>query len=126
MLLRRMTSQPSVHPATPQCSPLPGVPSFGQAWHCIHGRPQEPTPRLWIDLPIEWPVNNVGRHQRYELAPRDSTKASPMWIFQVPKEVSSEHGDIFNYQVASLTLAMIQLSGALASATADWKQVFNL
>jgi hypothetical protein len=48
-----------------------------------------------------------------------------MWIFQVPPEVIKDHNDIFNSKARSLILALIQISGAVASLAEDWAHSFE-
>ncbi len=110
-----------------RCDPLPGVPNFGQPWHCIEGphAPFGPSPSFVFKLPTMWPKDGEYKHRAYELKAKDASKSHPFWIFQVPKGVIKDHGDIFNYQAASLTLALIQISGALASVAQDWEDSFG-
>ena len=64
-------------------------------------------------------------HDQYVLTPRhDASTACLQWIFQVPPEVIADHNDIFNSRARSLTLALIQLSGAVASLARDWDDTF--
>ncbi len=48
-----------------------------------------------------------------------------MWVFQVPPEVIKDHNDIFNTKARSLILALIQISGAVASLAEDWGASFE-
>src|SRR5262249_38929345 len=102
------------------CLAVPG-PDFGQNWHCIHvpDPPQAATPSISIDLPAQERNGladlNVPHHQ-YVLTPRYGVSTPCLqWIFQVSWEVIPNHNDIFNSKARSLTLALIQISGAVAS-----------
>ena len=64
-------------------------------------------------------------HDQYELVPqRGDSTACLQWIFQVPKEVIAEHNEIFQPQPRALILALIQVSGAVASLAEDWDDTF--
>ena len=99
------------------CEPADSM-DFGQPWHCLHkDTAATPTPRFRIDLPDHDRTSGEPlTHTAYDLIPKDQTVASPFWLFNTPKEIVADHGDIFNYKAASFTLALIQLSGVLASA----------
>jgi pimeloyl-ACP methyl ester carboxylesterase len=106
-------------------------PDFGQNWHCIH-EPHPPngaaTPQIAIDLPTQERKGIADRnvpHDQYVLTPRHGASTPCLqWIFQVPPEVIADHNDIFNSKARSLTLALIQLSGAVASLARDWDDTF--
>jgi hypothetical protein len=106
------------------CKPLPGVPDFGQDWHCL--RPPSPpmanAPGFSIDLPVVSRHTTGGPiHVRYDLQPLSSTQSSSRlaWIFQVPPEIIPDHNDIFNTKSTLLMLAMMQISGAVVSLATD-------
>lgn len=87
------------------------------------------TPSIGIDLPGRerkgLDDKNV-EHTRYELAPVGATdKPHLMWVFQVPPEVIPDHNDIFNSRARELILALIQISGAVASLARDWADSFE-
>ena len=66
------------------------------------------------------------RHDRYTITPRVSPdERRLMWVFQVPGEIIGDHNDIFNSRARSLTLALIQISGAVASLAEDWAHSFE-
>jgi hypothetical protein len=104
---------------------------LGQNWHCLR-KPHPsnvPTPVIPIDLPVR-ERNGVADlavpHVRYAIAPNDSVEnAHLMWIFQVPSEVIEDHSDVFNSRAPSLVLALIQISGALASIADRWENSFE-
>ncbi|MEM9547847.1 MAG: hypothetical protein AAGA77_17825 [Bacteroidota bacterium] len=104
-------------------------PDFYQPWHCLHkdNRPGIPTPCFAIDLPDHDRSKNKDlTHTRYLLTPKERDKPSLFWSFQVPGDIIDGHSDIFNYKAASFTLALIQLSGVLASAPGDgWDANFS-
>jgi hypothetical protein len=112
------------------CNPR-GTLDLGQNWHCLR-RPQPPvaaTPAIPIDLPVR---ERNGRddlavpHTRYTITPKGSIDESHlMWVFQVPTEVIKDHNDIFNSRARSLVLALIQVSGAVASIAESWEKSFE-
>jgi hypothetical protein len=112
------------------CLGIQGAPDFGQSWHCIHvpNLPKAATPSILIDLPARERRDQNDRdveHDQYELAPqRGEWTACLQWIFQVPKEVIPDHNEIFNPKARSLILALIQISGAVASLARDWDDTF--
>ena len=55
----------------------------------------------------------------------DANERRLMWVFQVPREVIKDHNDIFNSTARSLILALIQISGAVASLAVDWGDSFE-
>ncbi|MCC7212728.1 MAG: hypothetical protein IT451_12930 [Candidatus Brocadia sp.] len=91
---------------------------FGQCWHCVR-RPVPAvteSPNFFIDLPIgERRENGTLKHMRYELHSETPHKDELAWIFQIPGELCRDHNDIFNPQMGSLVLALIQISGAVMS-----------
>jgi hypothetical protein len=48
------------------------------------------------------------------------------WIFQIPPRISAEHNDVFNNRCSLLTLALMQISGAVMSLAEDWRDSFYL
>jgi hypothetical protein len=113
-----------------QCQPR-GSLDLGQNWHCL--RRPEPlsvaSPDISIDLPTR-ERNGVSdlavSHDRYTIsAISDKTQAHLMWVFQVPPDVIKNHNDIFNFKARSLLLALIQVSGAVASIAEDWARSFE-
>jgi hypothetical protein len=115
----------------PPCLAIDG-PDFGQNWHCIHlPNPANTaaTPVIPIDLPAEerQGINHKAvKHDHYELQPQggDTTKPHLQWIFQVSRKVIKNHNDIFNSRARSLMLALIQMSGAVASLARHWDDTF--
>lgn len=104
-------------------------PDFGQPWHCLHkdaGHPS-PTPRFRIDLPDhDRSSGDSLTHTAYDLIPKKPDIPTPLWLFQTSGDVIKDHGDVFNYKAASFTLALIQMSGVLASAAGDgWAANFS-
>jgi hypothetical protein len=103
---------------------------FGQNWHCL--RFPEPanasTPHFPLDLPTRDRLGkgDVPPFARYRLVPLgDIQEARITWVFQIPPEVVSDHNDIFNSRASSLTLALIQISGAIMSLAQDWRTTFE-
>ncbi len=115
-------------PAMADC-PRADYPDFGQPWHCLHkdARNQSPTPRFRIDLPDHDRSSGEDlTHTAYDLIPKDPNTAAPFWLFQIPGEIVQDHSDIFNYKAASFTLALIQMSGVLASSAGPgWAANFS-
>jgi hypothetical protein len=113
------------------CLKKPNVPDFGQNWHCL--RKPSPligvTPAISVDLPTEGRQGvqqQMVPHARYTLTPRGNTNERRlMWVFQVPPDVIKDHNDIFNSKARSLLLALIQISGAVASLAEDWGDSFE-
>ena len=111
------------------CLPRGSI-DFGQNWHCM--RPPKnlgvPMPAFPIDLPTGprggIPVQLVP-HDRYLLTPRQPTQPHLGWVFQVPHQVIPDHNGIFNSVAASLTLGLIQLSGAVMSLATDLADTFE-
>lgn len=111
------------------CRPR-GTIDFGQNFHCLrHPEPRVgATPGMVVDLPVrermgldDWP-----EHRRYRLEPVGNIdEPEEFWNFQVLPELISDHNDIFNSRSASLTLALIQMSGAVASLAEDWEDSFE-
>ncbi|MEM1080955.1 MAG: hypothetical protein AAGH65_05170 [Pseudomonadota bacterium] len=100
------------------CAPS-GFPDFGQPWHCLHQqyRPEWITPLFRIDLPDHDRTSDQPlTHTAYELKAKQPDRPNPFWLFQVPGDIIEDHGDVFNFKAASFTLALIQISGVLASA----------
>jgi hypothetical protein len=111
------------------CEPR-GFVDHGQNWHCLRPPipPNKPTPEFAIDLPVRDRQGLEDRpdHNRYRLAPLDDgAEAQLVWIFQSPPEIIADHNDIFNSRSSSLILGLIQISGAVMSLAADWKQTFE-
>ena len=112
------------------CLGVRGVPDFGQSWHCIHEpRPaRAATPSIRVDLPTRERTDLNDRnveHVQYELAPtRGEWTPCLQWVFQVPGEVIAEHNEIFQPTPRALMLALIQISGAVASLARDWDDTF--
>jgi hypothetical protein len=105
---------------------------MGQNWHCL--RAPSPrvaaTPYIPIDLPTRERRGVADRevpHARYILEPIGGTTTRPhlTWVFQVPSTIIKDHNDIFNSRALSLTLALIQVSGAVASVAEDWGSSFE-
>ncbi len=72
---------------------------------------------FWRTLAFRW-----ARDQRSI----NQSASRTFWLFQVPGDVVRDHNDIFNYKAASFTLALIQMSGVLASAAGDgWSANFS-
>lgn len=105
-----------------------GTKDFDQAWHCVH-RPTPAkieSPMFFVDLPkTERKKGEPLEHIRYKLASKTPTQANLAWIFRMPREISKHHRDIFNFKMASLVLASIQLSGAVASLANKWIKTFE-
>lgn len=115
---------------TVACIPR-GTLDLGQNWHCLR-RPQpsmSATPSIAIDLPgreRDGVDDKNVEHIRYELAPISATdKPHLMWVFQIPPEVVPDHNDIFNSRARELILALIKISGAVASLARDWADSFE-
>jgi hypothetical protein len=113
------------------CVKQPDVRDFGQNWHCLR-RPSplnSASPAIPIDLPVRERTgvkDELVPHTRYTITPRVmTTDARLMWVFQVPPAIMKDHNDIFNSKARSLTLALIQISGAVASLAADWAHSFE-
>jgi hypothetical protein len=113
------------------CVKQPGFRDFGQNWHCLR-RPNPltgATPAIPVDLPVRERDNvadEVVPHARYTITPRvDTNQPQLMWIFQVPPEIIKDHNDIFESKPRSLILALIQISGAVASLAEDWAHSFE-
>ncbi len=104
---------------------------FGQNFHVLR-RPDPPsgscTPTMVVDLPdrlrknmADWPD-----HRRCRLSPSGQPgKAELVWSFRVPKSVVKNHNDIFNYQSASLILALMQIGGVVGSLAGEWAESFE-
>ena len=116
------------------CSPLKildGTLDLGQNWHCLR-RPLPPvaaTPAIPIDLPRR-ERNGLDDlavpHDRYTITPCGNiNEPHLMWTFQVPKAIIDGHNDIFNSGARSLVLALIQVSGAVASIAESWENSFE-
>jgi hypothetical protein len=113
------------------CNKRPNVPDFGQNWHCL----RIPTPAVGIRpaIPVDLPTRDRHGveeqevpHARYTLTPRgDANERRLLWVFQVPPAVIKDHNDIFNSKARSLILALIQVSGAVASLAEDWGDSFE-
>jgi hypothetical protein len=113
------------------CLKQPGVPDFGQNWHCLR-RPyplRGPSPALSIDLPVRernGVKDETVPHARYTIIPRvNGAEPRLMWVFQVPSEIIKDHNEVFNSKARSLILALIQISGAVASLAEDWAHSFE-
>ena len=113
-----------------QCEPA-GAVDKGQNWHCLR-RPAPndiAMPNIDIDLPTREREGLADRqvpHDRYRLSPiRNAAKPHLAWLFQVPREVTADHNDIFNSRARLLLMAMIQLSGAVMSLARDWERNFE-
>jgi len=104
-------------------------PDFGQPWHCLHkdAGHGSPTPRFRIDLPDhDRSSDDSLTHTAYDLIPKDPDTPAPFWLFQISGDVVADHSDVFNYKAASFTLALIQMSGVLASAAGHgWAANFS-
>jgi hypothetical protein len=117
--------------AQSNCIKKADVPDFGQNWHCLRA----PTPAIGMTpaIPVDLPTrdrNGVQElqvpHARYTITPRgDARERHLIWVFQVPPEIIKDHNDIFNSTARSLTLALIQISGAVASLAEDWGDSFE-
>jgi len=113
------------------CNKRPNVPDFGQNWHCL----RIPCPAIGIrpKIPVDLPASERKSvkiqevpHARYTITPRgDENERRLMWVFQVPRDVIKDHNDIFNSKARSLILALIQISGAVASLAEDWGESFE-
>ena len=115
---------------TTSCDPRNKAIDRGQNFHCL--RFPEPrigaTPTMVIDLPVrdrkglnDWPA-----HRRYRIEPiGDINDSNLFWNFQVPSELIDGHNDIFNSRSASMILALVQMSGAVASLAEDWNDSFE-
>jgi hypothetical protein len=105
-----------------------GTIDFGQPWHCVH-RPEPAiieSPTFLVDLPKDRRVKDQPLdHIRYKLAAMIPTQANLAWIFRMPNEISENHNDIFNFKIASLVLASVQISGAVASVANEWIETFE-
>lgn len=104
---------------------------FGQNWHCLR-KPTPPgaaTPSISIDLPARSRAGLSDTdvpHTRYTITPRPHVRGpAPVWVFQVSPDVIKNHNDIFDYKASSLMLALIQISGAVASLAANWARSFE-
>ena len=82
-----------------------------------------------MDLPTEERESEKQKevpHARYTIRPCvDANERRLMWVFRVPREVIKDHNDIFNSTARSLILALIQISGAVASLAANWGDSFE-
>ena len=114
------------------------VRSFGQPWHCLC-RPKPmgaDWPTFHVDLPQRARLNEDrsagAQHTRYHLTPivKNGRPAAPggdhpFWVFQVPREISADHNDIFNFRSSLLILALMQMSGAVVSLAKRLDDVFE-
>jgi hypothetical protein len=104
---------------------------LGQNWHCLRPPQQNvATPAIPIDLPSRErkDMNDVAvPHIRYTITPIQGNESRPhlMWVFQIPTELIKDHNDISNSRARSLTLALIQISGAVASLAKEWVDSFE-
>lgn len=103
---------------------------FGQNYHLL--RYPEPsfsaTPTMVVDLPVRERkgINDWPEHRRYRLKPKgENYQPELFWNFQVSPELISDHNDIFNSRSGSMILALIQMSGAVASLAQDWDDGFE-
>jgi hypothetical protein len=112
------------------CLGIQGPRDFGQNWHCIHvpHPPRAATPAILIDVPARERrdlTDRIVQHDQYALASqRGESTACLQWIFHVPQEVIPDHNTIFTSKARSLILALIQISGAVASLARDWDDTF--
>ena len=113
------------------CRKKPDVRDFGQNWHCLR-RPIPPigvSPAIPVDLPNrerKGVTDEIVPHSRYTITPRiDTNEPRLAWVFQVGPEVIKNHNDIFNSKARSLILALIQISGAVASLATDWADSYE-
>jgi len=90
--------------------------------------PKGVTPTILIDLPTRERKDQDDRdvpHDQYELVPqRGESTTCLQWIFRVPEEVIPDHNEVFIPKARSLMLALIQISGAVASLARDWDDTF--
>ena len=113
------------------CRKRPTDRDYGQNWHCL----RIPTPAVGVtpDIPVDLPVREregvdeeTVPHRRYTIMSRgDKNQARLLWVFQVGPELIKNHNDIFNSKARSLILALIQISGAVASLATDWADSFE-
>jgi hypothetical protein len=116
---------------TPNVTSQPkGFLDYGQDWHSLRAPvpAQTATPAFFIDLP-KWKRQGLAdqpEHERYKLAPlADFDTPHLAWVFQVPKEISNGHNDIFNFRARLLVMALIQISGAVMSLAEDFERNFE-
>jgi pimeloyl-ACP methyl ester carboxylesterase len=112
------------------CPPR-GEIDFGQNWHGLRlpVPPDVATPEFPIDLPARARTSLADRdpgHIRHLLTPiGDRTAEHATWVFQLPGEIVADHNDIFGYRSNTLLLALMQISGAVLSLAADWRNSFE-
>ena len=113
------------------CRKQPDFRDAGRNWHCLR-RPLPligVTPAIAVDLPVRERIgvnDEAVAHAHYMITPRgDPDALQLMWVLQMPAEVIKDHNDIFNSKARSLILALIQISGAVASLAEDWAGSFE-
>jgi len=119
----------AIEATTTTCQPRDSI-DMGQNFHCLrHPEPSlAATPTMVVDLPVrerngldDWP-----EHRRYRIEPIGNIDEPELfWNFQVSPELIGDHNDIFNSRSASMILALIQMSGAVASLAEDWEDSFE-
>jgi len=118
-------------PGRVTCTPK-NFQDLGQEWHCLRPpRPREAAmPEFEIDLPGRKRHGEQDRdgtcHVRYQIRPLDRQGEPRLaWIFQVPRELITEHNDIFNFRSNLMILALMQISGAVVSVAEQWRSSFE-
>ena len=111
------------------CPPL-GPLDFGQAWHCVRGKFDQPalTPSLAIDLPTRDRIGDESDlpFARYRLSPLgDRQRAETTWVFQLPEALVPDHNDIFNAKAREMMIGFMQISGAVMSLSQEWANTFE-
>jgi len=128
---RRLRTHVLVRESASFACPPRGFLDLGQNWHCLRKPvpPMAATPSFSVDLPTR---ERCGRedndvpHDRYSLRPLGGLgQEHLMWAFSMPTSIVRDHNDIFNSRARSLILALIQISGAVASLAEDWKASFE-
>jgi hypothetical protein len=123
------THQLTVTQPVSQCAPR-GPIDFNQAWHCVR-MPEPPstqTPGIAMDLPNGERVGDALDlpFRRYALSPLgDPNRPETTWVFHIPEALIPDHNNIFNAKARELILALMQISGAVASLAEDWRDTFE-
>lgn len=90
----------------------------------------EPRAPLDIDAPyfdIDLPTQPSDRfsHIRFRLAQTRACEASPCWAFHIPPQLVPDHNEISSARASLLSVAMMQISGAVMSLAEDITQNFE-
>ncbi|MEH2537200.1 MULTISPECIES: hypothetical protein [unclassified Bradyrhizobium] len=123
-----VTHQLMREPNGAYCPPKPGT-DFGQPWHCLREPSIKPDNKRMNSVAIDLPQRNDPRshcHLRYHLAARlQHYEVDPFWFFKMPIDISAGHNDIFNERGSLLTMALMQVSGAIMSLSENYEENFE-